>query len=490
MKFFAVMTHLGIRGSILAASLASSVLITRLLGLESLAQYNLILITFNLITFSLISPIGSYIHRMFLDFIAAKTLLLVLILFAIYLASLSITIIACSSVFGVVLENYYKVEGVYVGLLIFSNVVFSGLFFTLLAGFNILDRLSAFGITSVSYAILSLLIPYLLLLYVSQTWVVWLIGVAISQLIMLSVVLMFLNRHGFFEKLSIDLVRKVVCKFDYKSALNFCVPLAAANMLGFLLYNGYRFFLIEDIGVLEYGRFVVGYTVVAGLFGIIEQVITAIYQPKIYSGLTSGSISFGLAPWNKSIENLVIYLVTMSGLLLLVGEELILVVYGNGLSDIRPYLKLALCLEWLRVISGAILFYFQISKTTSGLYYFYFISVPLAGIFLSFVPWDSSIDAWILSIVLGCCAGLGAIIFVIARRNGFINIDYLRIIKAILVCFLSVYLLNHLAKTILSSQSSEIFLLISTVSFLLVFLTFNFSIQKFVSLKKSNSKRK
>ena len=193
---------------------------------------------------------------------------------------------------------------------------------------------------------------------------------------------------------------------------------------------------------------------------------------------------------NKSIENLVIYLVTMSGLLLLVGEELILVVYGNGLSDIRPYLKLALCLEWLRVISGAILFYFQISKTTSGLYYFYFISVPLAGIFLSFVPWDSSIDAWILSIVLGCCAGLGAIIFVIARRNGFINIDYLRIIKAILVCFLSVYLLNHLAKTILSSQSSEIFLLISTVSFLLVFLTFNFSIQKFVSLKKSNSKRK
>jgi len=484
------MTHSGIRGSILAASLASTVLITRLLGLESLAQYNLILITFNLITFSLIGPIGSYIHRMFLDFIAAKTLLLVLILFAFYLASLSIIIIACFSVFGVVLENYYKVEGAYVGLLIFSNIVISCLFFTLLAGFNILDRLLAFGITSVSYAILSLLIPYLLLLYVSQTLVVWLIGVAITQLIMLLVVLVLLNRHGFFEKLSIDLARKVVGKLDYKLALNFCVPLAAANMLGFLLYNGFRFFLVEDIGVLQYGRFVVGYTVAAGFFGIIEQVITAIYQPKIYSRLTSGSISFGLAPWNKSIENLVVYLVTMSGLLLLVGEELILVVYGNSLGDVGPYLNLAICLEWLRVISGAILFYFQISKRTSGLYYFYFVSILLSGIFLSFVPWDSRVNAWILSIVLGCCAGLVTIIFVIARRNGFINIDYLRIIKAILVCSVSVYVLDYLTKTLLSSQSSEMFVLISTLAFLLIFVIFNFFDSKICVVEKSNAESK
>ena len=77
MNYLAAITHSGIRGSILAASLVSSVLITRLLGLESLAQYNLILITFNLITFSLLGPIGSYIHRMFLDFISTKTLLLV-----------------------------------------------------------------------------------------------------------------------------------------------------------------------------------------------------------------------------------------------------------------------------------------------------------------------------------------------------------------------------------------------------------------------------
>lgn len=488
MNYLAAITHSGIRGSILAASLVSSVLITRLLGLESLAQYNLILITFNLITFSLLGPIGSYIHRMFLDFISTKTLLLVVILFTFYLASLSLVIIACSSFFEEALENYYKVEVVYLWILIFSNIVFSGLFFTLLVGLNILNRLLAYGITSVSYAILSLLIPCLLILYISQTLVVWLLGVAIAQLIMVLVVIAFLNHHGNFEKLSFDIVRKDLGKLDYKSVLNFCIPLAAANILGFLLYNGFRFFLVEDIGSFEYGRFVVAYTVIAGFFGIIEQVTTAIYQPKIYKGLTLGSISFGLDPWNKSIQNLIVYLVIMTGLLMLVGDELILVVYGNSLGDIGYYLKLALCLEWLRVVSSAILFYFQISKTTSGLYIFYFVSIPLAVISLYFIPWDNILEAWVLSIVLGCCAGLGSIIFLIARRGGFMNIDYMRLIKVILYCSLGFYILDYLAKAILSSQPSLITLSLLSFSYLLFFMILNFFDPKMHIFTKSISK--
>lgn len=416
---------------------------------------------------------------MFLDFIRAKVLLLVLTLFAVYLLFLAAIIIVCFSFFGIAIENYYAVEKAYFEFIIFSNIVFSGLFFTLLPTLNILDRFLAFSISSISYAVLSLLVPYLLLLYVSRAWEVWLIGVAITQLILLVATLRVFNFYEVFEKWSVDIGRKALEKLDYKSVLSFCAPLAAANILGFSLYNGFRFFLVEDVGAFEYGKFVAGYTIAAGFCGIVEQVITALYQPKIYQGLATGSITSGLALWNKSVETLVVYLIAVLGLLLLVGDELTLVVYGNSLGDIDLYLKLALFLEVLRVIASAMLFYFQISKATSKIYYYYFTAIPLALLFIYILPWTSILETWVLSIALGCCCGLGLTMLLIFRRNAFMGIDYMRIIKAIIVSSVSVYILDGIAGKILNIRSSEFFLLVVTISFLVIFIASDFFGSKF-----------
>lgn len=474
MKYYTLAMHSGIRASILAASFASSVLIARVLGPESLAQYNLVLITFNLVTFTLVGPVGSYIHRMFLGFIGDKAFLSVLTLFVFYLVSISIIIILCLNIFESALEDYYSVEGAYFEFLIFSNIVFSGLFFTLLPTLNILDRFLAFSIISISYAVLSLLVPYLLLMYVSETWEAWLIGVAITQLILLLVILVFFYYQGLYENFSNDIDRKAIAKLDYRSVINFCAPLAIANLLGFSLYNGFRFFLVEDIGRFEYGRFVAGYTIAAGLFGIVEQIISALYHPKIYRGLTPGSMIIGLAEWYKSVETLVVYLIAVSGLLLLVGEELVLLVYGNSLGNIMPYLKMALFLEISRVIASAVMFYFQISKTTSKLYYYYLVAIPLALVFVYILPWPSILAGWVLSIAMGCCGGLVCIVGLIFRQNVYVKMNYIRIIAATAVSSTCVLALDFYVKKMLNIQSPEIVLLVSVSLFLTIFIASDF----------------
>ena len=235
-----------------------------------------------------------------------------------------------------------------------------------------------------------------------------------------------------------------------------------------------------DIGAFEYGRFVAAYTIVAGLFGIVEQVITALYQPKIYRGLTSSSIRLGLVQWNKSVEALIVYLIAVSGLLLLVEADLILVVYGNIIGDIGPYLKLALLLEFSRVIAGTMLFYFQISKTTSKIFYYYLVAIPLALVFLNMLPWQSIIESWVLSITLGCCGGLVLIMALISRQNAFVKISYVRIITAVVVSSACLFTLNSIAKKMLDNQSPVIFLLTAVTLYLTIFIASDFFVQKFI----------
>jgi O-antigen/teichoic acid export membrane protein len=470
MSLGVLITHSGIRASVLVASLAASILIARTFGPEGLAQYSLVLLIFNFVTISLIGSVGSYVHRIVFESVENKKLLFVLILFLCYLLVVFIVI----SIFFVFLDLelkdalFYKVRfGI---LLLFSNIVVAGLLFTLLSALNILGRLSAFSIISLSYAVLSFLVPYLLVSYLHAAWEMWLIGVVISQIFCLFAVFVFLRSVGFIGGFSCTKFQYFITNFEFKSVLNFSLPIAAASALGFFLYNSFRLYLVDDLGLFEYGRFVAAYTIVAGCFGIVEQVTTAVYQPNIYRELSSGSISYAIAPWNKFIETMLVYLVGAMTLLVIIGAEISVVIFGDSMGDLVPYLKLAVLLEFSRVIATSILFYFQISKETNQLYLYYIVAAPVILLCYQFLPWTNLVQSWVVSITLGICASLLVILIKLARKKSFVNFSYGRIFVSAMASILLVYIIAFVTKDILSIENANYFIVISTCLFVSSFL--------------------
>jgi O-antigen/teichoic acid export membrane protein len=465
-----LITHAGVRASVLVASLAASILIARVFGAEGLAQYSLVLLIFNFVTLSLVGPVGLYLHRIAIDSIESKKLLFVLILFSCYL---TVVFIVTSFVFvflDLELKDalFYKV---YFGiLLLFSNIVVAGLLFTLLPVLNILGRLLAFSVISLSYAILSFLVPYLLVSYLHAAWEVWLIGVAISQIIFLFVILIFLRSIRFIGSFSRVKLQYFIANFEFKSVLSFSGPIAMTSMLGFFLYNGFRLFLVDDLGLFEYGKFVAAYTIVAGSFGMVEQVTTAIHHPKIYREISRGSISSATAPWSKFIETMLVYLVGAMVLLIMIGAEISIVIFGDSIGDLVPYLKLAILLEFSRVVATSILFYFQISKETVQLYLYYIIAVPIVLLCYQFLPWTDLVQAWVVSIILGICASLLIILIKLTRKKGFVNFGYSRIFVSTVTSVLLAYIIVFVTKDLLNIENSNYFIAISTCLFVPIFL--------------------
>jgi O-antigen/teichoic acid export membrane protein len=233
MSLSVLITHAGIRASVLIASLAASILIARTFGPESLSQYSLVLLIFNFATLGLVGPVGLYLHRIVFESIESKKLLFVLILFLCYL----IIVFIITSIFFVFLDLelkdilFYKLHfGI---LLLFANIVVAGLLFTLLSALNIFGRLSAFSVISLSYAILSFLVPYLLISYLHAAWEMWLIGMVISQIFFLFVILIFLRSIGFIGGFSCAKFQHFIANFEFKSVLSFSGPIAIASVLGF-----------------------------------------------------------------------------------------------------------------------------------------------------------------------------------------------------------------------------------------------------------------
>lgn len=427
MKLLLLGTHSVVRASILGASVISSILVARIFGPENLGAYNLILLSFNFVTFIFIGPVGSFILREVYNFIDSKQLLNVLCLFFLYLLSLS-TLLFIGSGFQ---EYYFEEWGLFgkalIGFLIFSNIVIAGLFFTLLTGINILGRVFAFSLVSISYAIFSILLPFLIISYVEQSIGYWLLGVGLVQLAFLLIVIFYFKSSGFLHHWSCAGFKTFFLHYRYSKIFYFSIPLSMASMASFALYNGFKFLMVDDVGIMEYGRFVAAYTIAAGCIGIVEQVITAVYQPEIYKNLSEDSVGFAISPWNKSIEKLAIYLIGMSGLLFLIGQDLILFLYGPDFDGLDGYLKLAILIECLRVLATSNLFYFQMTKRTLFQSFFYLIAGSIVFFSFTWFPFTSSVERWLMLIATGVMGGFISLLAYLLSKRAYVELQYSRI---------------------------------------------------------------
>lgn len=330
-------------------ALLSVRVMTTMLSPTEVGKVALITTLVNFCVLFLISPLGTFINRRLHSWQDSGRIKTYFGWYALYL--LAVSSVCAPLTMLAVQAGWWSLDvGVLaLGLVVWVSILFGTVHQTLIPSLNLLGRDKPFAVLSVLSPALGLGLSCLLIRTGGGAVATqWLTGVVLSQLVF-SIVAARVFFRGDTSRFHREFRLNVSM---FKTAWRFAWPVSIAVACSWLHFQGYRFLLVDAVGLEELGFFVAGYGIAASLFAALEQILTTWFMPRFYRQLNQNSQNVGESAWARYAGSVLPLSVLALAALLSMSEELVQWMLGPAFQNTQQYVRWGALAEWTRVVAG------------------------------------------------------------------------------------------------------------------------------------------
>jgi O-antigen/teichoic acid export membrane protein len=408
-------------------ALVSIKVLTTFLSEKEVGNYYLLQAIILLFSFVFLNPLGQYYGRQLIHWDQKKNLLNATSVL-LFLRISAIVLSLCIAMVLYELLEYNKYYSLEVFLLFLFVSLIAGAHGVLLNAVNILGDRVKFTIYMLSTLCIGFILSLVIVLFIDNSGMSWLYGVAISQLIVSFPLYRTIVRNNNF---SLNRIKTVFQKKYIKKITIFMMPVTITLFLQWGQNTSYRF-IIEAKYSLEVLAFIgVGLTLSAAVFRSAESLATQFYYPIFLRQITYASKEDRAIAWNGLFGYMLPIYVILTVYVILFSPYLAKLLVAEKFYEAYIYAMFGAMIEFLRVITNLVYIVSQSEVKTNTTIIPYLFGFMVTVLTLYFI--DMSNYLWMIPLFLVISNG---IIFIMLFRNMKklldIKIDMINLIKTLL----------------------------------------------------------
>jgi len=329
--------------------LASIRLLTTYLSPKEVGNYYSILSILTFFNLVLLNPPGMYFSRNLLKWKISGDLFNVLSVFIIWMLFVSILSVPISIYFYNVLEYNQRFDLNLFLIYMFFAIFISTIHRNVLYGTNTLGFRKEFVYYLLITLITGLLFSIYIVLYHNDSALGWLIGIVISEFLILPIIFNF-----FLQKNRLDFrkIRTFFSKKRIKILLSFTIPIGVTTFLMWGQIAAYRFIIDYKYSVEVLAYIAVGISVSSAVFTSIESISMQYFNPIFLKKILNATKKERTIAWNNIAKQVVpIYILTVF-FTISMAEVLINILVDNKFHDSYIYTMIGVGIDFFRVMSN------------------------------------------------------------------------------------------------------------------------------------------
>lgn len=323
---------------------------TTLLSPEEMGKVALVVTTTAFFALLLINPVGMFINRRLHAWQASGRGVGYLVRYAGYIALVA-TIAAISlPLFVMTGLITFGIPTVWLIALVCGSVIFNTVNQTAIPCLNLLGDSRRFILLTVATLIASFIAAVTLVQTVQRTAEYWILGILLGQAL-----LALVGTRDLFAQLNRSNPASIQQPVHHQHLMvlfAFSWPVAIAAGLGWVQAQGYRYLMVEDLGLAQVGLFVAGYGLSAGIIAGFESVLTTYFQPRLYRDASATDPQLQTTAWRRYASAVIPSLVLTVGLLIVLAPDLTRLLLGEKFQAAASFVIWGALAEAARVLAS------------------------------------------------------------------------------------------------------------------------------------------
>ncbi|MDP3349062.1 MAG: oligosaccharide flippase family protein [Hydrogenophaga sp.] len=323
---------------------------TTLLSPEEMGKVALVVTTTAFFALLLINPVGMFINRRLHAWQASGRGVGYLVRYAGYIALVAAIAAVGLPLFVRTGLISFGIPTVWLIALVCGSVIFNTVNQTAIPCLNLLGDSRRFILLTVATLIASFLAAVTLVLTVQRTAEYWMLGILLGQAL-----LALIGTRDLFAQLSRSntaSIQQPIHRQHLRSLFAFSWPVAIAAGLGWVQAQGYRYLMVEDLGLAQVGLFVAGYGLSAGIIAGFESVLTTYFQPRLYRDASATDPQLQTKAWRRYASAVIPSLVLTVGLLVVLAPDLTRLLLGEKFQAAASFVIWGALAEAARVLAS------------------------------------------------------------------------------------------------------------------------------------------
>lgn len=323
---------------------------TTLLSPEEMGKVALVATTTAFFALLLINPVGMFINRRLHAWQASGRGVGYLVCYAGYIAL--VATIAAISLPLFVMAGFisFDIPTEWLIALVCGSVIFNTVNQTAIPCLNLLGCSRRFILLTVATLIASFVAAVTLVLVVHRIAEYWILGILLGQalLALVGVRDLFVQlRRG-----NLASIHQPVDRQHLMALFAFSWPVAIAAGLGWVQAQGYRYLMVDALGLAQVGLFVAGYGLSAGIIAGFESVLTTYFQPRLYRDASATDPQLQANAWRRYASAVIPSLVLTVGLLIVLAPDLTRLLLGEKFQAAASFVIWGALAEAARVLAS------------------------------------------------------------------------------------------------------------------------------------------
>jgi O-antigen/teichoic acid export membrane protein len=348
--FLAMITIILGRAAQFLIALVTLRVATTMLSPIEMGKVGMVLTTTAFFAMLLINPVGMFINRRLHTWQAIGKARDYLVCYAGYIAA--VAILAALSLYLLVIGGLFEF-GITTGwlmTLVSCSLIFNTLNQTAIPSLNLLGNSRRFILLTVATFAASLIAAFIITWTVERSSQFWLLGLILGQaffaLVGTRVLFIQLASSGK-SKNTPHITHQHISRL-----LAFSWPVAIAAGLSWMQAQGYRYVMVNELGFAEFGLFVVGYGLSAGIVGGFESILTTYFQPRLYRDANTLRTEQLVQAWSKYAAAVVPSVILTIAFIVALAPELTLLFLGEGFHSAAQFVVWGALSETARILAG------------------------------------------------------------------------------------------------------------------------------------------
>lgn len=323
---------------------------TTLLSPEEMGKVALVATTTAFFALLLINPVGMFINRRLHAWQESGTARFYLLHYAAYIATVASLAAVGLLMLGVSELFEFGITAAWLITLVCCSLIVNTINQTAIPSLNLLGNSRRFILLTVLTQSASLMAATSLALLFEQTAQFWLLGLILGQ--------------GFFAVVGTrDLFTQLATRIDKKTIpvisqqhlsrlFSFSWPVALAAGLGWVQMQGYRYIMVDELGLAEVGVFVAGYVLSAGIIAGFESILTTYFQPRLYRDSNTKNIDKMIRAWRIYAAAVIPSLILTIAIIVAIAPELTRLFLGANFHAASQFVVWGALAEAARVLAS------------------------------------------------------------------------------------------------------------------------------------------
>jgi O-antigen/teichoic acid export membrane protein len=328
---------------------ASIRLLTTYLSPEEIGNYYIILAIISFFNLVLLNPPGMYFSRNLLHLQRSKDLFNAIFVFIIWIIIIAFVSVPISIGIYDWLEYDSRIDLYLFVIYIFLAILISTIHRNVLNGSNALGYRKEF----VVYLIITLLIGLILsvsIVYLYYDFALgWLIGVVISEALMLYIIFKFFIQKN---ELDVNKIKLTLTKKRIKNILIFSLPIGLTTFLMWGQNTAYRFIVDYQYSAEVLGYIGVGLGVSAAVFSSIESISIQYFYPIFLKNILDATKDERVKVWNNIATQIVPIYILAVFFTITMSEVLINILVDKKFHDSYIYAMFGIGIQFFRVMTN------------------------------------------------------------------------------------------------------------------------------------------